>query len=369
MTSSAFFELLTSLSVQVAIVIVAASWTAGRRKQEGEAHRVWAACHFFILLLVATAVLVPHLRLFSTSWITAVVEPSTTVSLKSSLGTDLLFLWFAGAAVGCLALLLGTLHAVRILRSSKPFHLHYPACSPAAPTPAFAFQMQNGKAIQLLASPRTVTAFCWQFHRPFIVLPDRMQAFPIEELQGVVRHEMAHLAAGHPLHLFLQRLVEILFWFHPLVWWASRQAAWSREFHCDALAVATAGEAASYLRGLLRMTEQRVGFGLGLPAGLAFASGVSLIQRRVDRLARRDWGVLPVCSSFATLVAPLVLCALMASSIWLPVNAGASRRAVWSPWPRWSAVALHELGMRARDYELDGHRLRPQEHLDKGPVL
>jgi len=369
MTSSTFFESLLSLSVQVAIVIVAASWTARRRKQEGEAHRVWAACHFFILLLVATALLIPHLRLYSTSLKTAMVEPSTTATLASTFETDLLFLWFAGAAVGCLALLLGTLHAVQILRSSKPFHLNNPVGAPASPATAIALQMQNGKAVQLLTSPRTATAFCWQFHRPIIVLPDTMRTFTIEELQGVVRHEMAHLTADHPLHLFLQRLVEILFWFHPLVWWASRQAAWSREFHCDASAVATAHEAVSYLRGLLRMTEQRVEFGLGLPAGLAFASSVSMIQRRVNRIARRDWDVLPVCPSFATIFAPLVLSALMAYFIWLPVNADASNRAVWSPWPRWSAVALHELGIRARDFELDGYRLRPQEHLDKGRVL
>ena len=64
--------------------------------------------------------------------------------------------------------------------------------------------------------------------------------------------------ANHPLQLFLQRIVEILFWFHPLIWWASRQAAWSREFHCDAAAVTTAERGGVLPRGLLRMAEQTV---------------------------------------------------------------------------------------------------------------
>lgn len=362
MTLTMFFELFVSLSVQVTIVVGATAWIATRRKLEGEAHRVWAACHFLILALVALAMLFPHLRLFSSNSIAFYTEQAKTASPGSEFRSLLFFFWAVGAAVGFFALLLGMIHAVRILRSSKPFIFSDSALAQSRSAMTWQVEKQNGEAIRLVTSPRTTKAFCWQFHRPYIVLPDIMQTFPVEELRGVICHEKAHLEAGHPLHLFLQRIVEILFWFHPLVWWASRQAAWSREFHCDTSAVTTAQEAASYLRGLLRITEQRVGAGLGLPAGLNFASGESMVQRRAKRIASRDWRILPVRRSFAVVMAPLLAAFAVSLGVWLPINMGASHRSVWSPWPQWSATALHELGVTVRDFEIDSHRLRHHKH-------
>jgi len=362
MTSTAFFEYFASLSAQVTVVIGATAWIAARRKREGEAHRVWAACHFLILALVALAVLVPHLRLFPAGPISSYTEQAKTVSLSGKLETLLYFSWSVGAAVGLFALLLGMIQAVRILRSSQSFMAVDQDFSLTAAALTLYGKKQNEKVIQLLAIPKTAKAFCWQFHQPYIALPDIMQDFPAAELHGVIRHEKAHLEAGHPLHLFLQRIVEILFWFHPLVWWASRQAAWSREFHCDASAVTTAQEAVSYLRGLLRITEHRVVPRLRLPAGLNFASGESLVRRRAERIANRDWRALPIRQSFAFMVAPLIASFAVSLGIWLPVNTDATNRSVWSPWPAWSATALHELGVTVRDYEIDGHRLRHHEH-------
>ncbi len=369
MTSGAFLELFASLSTQVAIVVGVAAWLVPRRTWASEAHRVWAACHVLILMLVMLAVLVPHLRLFPATPLTVSMGSVHTAYLWNSLGAYLEYFWLTGMVFGLLMLILGMLQTICVLRSAKPFLANDPASSQAVTAILKSYRKSGGESIQLLANSRTRKAFCWQIHQPYIVLPESMQVFPVDELQCVIRHEMAHLEAGHPMHLFLQRVVEILFWFHPLVWWASRQAAWSREFYCDATAVTTPRETASYLRGLLRLSEQRMEVGLGMPAGLAFVHGVSLVQRRADRLARRNWNVAPARWPFAAMVAPVVGSALLACVIWLPVNEEASGRSVWSPWPKWTATALHELGIAARDYELDGHRVHPHEHFQHGMVL
>ena len=102
-----------------------------------------------------------------------------------------------------------------------------------------------------------MSPFCWQLHRPAIVVPDLLLDFPVEEQRAVLNHELVHLSAQHPLRLFLQRIVEALFWFHPLVWWSSRQAAAAREFRCDAQAVDSQQEVAVYLQSLLRLIEAR----------------------------------------------------------------------------------------------------------------
>ena len=54
----------------------------------------------------------------------------------------------------------------------------------------------------------------------------------------MIQHELAHVRRSDPGLLFLQRLVEVFYWFHPLVWWVALQTARYREFVCDDLVVA-----------------------------------------------------------------------------------------------------------------------------------
>jgi len=62
--------------------------------------------------------------------------------------------------------------------------------------------------------------------------------------------------AGHPLQLFMERLVTSAFWFHPAIWWASRQSALAREYACDDAAVSRQQETVSYLKALLAVAER-----------------------------------------------------------------------------------------------------------------
>jgi beta-lactamase regulating signal transducer with metallopeptidase domain len=159
----------------------------------------------------------------------------------------------------------------------------------------------------------------------------------------------------------MQRLVEAIFWFHPLVWWASRQAAAAREIRCDRDSVSSRQEVAAYLRSLLRLIELRLNEPALLPAGVGFLGDSSLLGRRANLLVE----------SFEKPNAPSVrwrpvfalgLALAFCILVWLPVNPRASRRADWSPWPRWSAQTLDAVGLPVRDYEIDGHRLDGHEH-------
>ena len=215
--------------------------------------------------------------------------------------------------------------------------------------------------IDIRICQQPVIPFCWQFNRPIIVLPEHLLKSPLEMIRPIINHELSHLDAGHPLQMFLQRLVEIIFWFHPAVWMTSRRAAEQREFFADSGAVQSRDDAIQFLKGLLLISQCR-SVSVGLPAGLAFSDRPSQIQARVARLAERDWS-LPAAPRFriprVTFVAVAVICA----AAWLPVNVVASTRGAWSPWPSWTAAALHELGVPVRDYEIDAHRLLPHDHV------
>jgi bla regulator protein BlaR1 len=225
-----------------------------------------------------------------------------------------------------------------------------------------------GKAsIRFLRSESLATPFCWQFHQPYIVLPAFLLKGHDKELNLIVRHELEHLFTGHPLQLFIQRVVEIVFWFHPMIWWASQQSSLAREFACDEAAVSEPSEIAAYLRSLLEIVERVDVNSSEGPTGLAFGGTKSIIAERARRLVRRAKGEAeggrPKIGDAGALAGLICLVAVTAL-LWLPVDVLASPQSNWSPWPRWTSAILHDMGVPARDFDRYDNRFQLRDLLD-----
>ena len=58
--------------------------------------------------------------------------------------------------------------------------------------------------------------------RPLILLPPAaLSGWSVEQLEMVLLHELAHLRRWDNLVNLLQRVLESLLFFHPVVWWLS----------------------------------------------------------------------------------------------------------------------------------------------------
>lgn len=356
MTSLTILEALVSLTAQVTLLIGLAAWLTRKQFLGPDADTCWASLHICILMLTAAAFFLPHLRLITWS------DFKPSASLPAANATCLVagricaWTWLLGAVAIVAACIGGMFRATSLVRRARADDNIEQFFRRAVPGLATA-----PKPIEIRVSTEGVSPYCWQFHDPVIVLPSLVRDFPAAEQAAIVRHELAHLRLQHPLHLFFQRLVEAIYWFHPLVWWASRQAAAAREFRCDRDSVHSRVEVADYLRCLLRLIESQLSPPEHLPAGLGFLGDTSLLGRRANVLARsQDLSAKPLKSWRAAIA--LILVGAMCSSIWLPVNPSASRRANWSPWPTWSTQALGAFGITTRDYEIDGHRFSLHEH-------
>jgi bla regulator protein BlaR1 len=353
---STFLETIGSLTLQITLMIGVVTWITCHRQAAAAADWTWSTLHGCILLVTGAAFLLPHLR--PITWAALCISSESVATQKAiDLGGQFLFwLWAGGVGVMLAALAAGMWRASKLVRDSRPdtrltrLLLESKAAALGVPL----------SPIEVRVSTVCVSPFCWQLHSPTIVVPDLLLDFPIGEQRAVLNHELVHLAAQHPLCLFLQRIVEAIFWFHPLVWWASRQAAAAREFRCDAQAVASRQEVAVYLQSLLRLIEARIPTPAALPAGLGFLGDASLLSRRADVLAETLGQRIERIRKVPTL-ATLMLVSLACVGLWLPLNPHASRRASWSPWPAWSARVLNASGIEVRDYEVDGHRLAANE--------
>jgi beta-lactamase regulating signal transducer with metallopeptidase domain len=351
MTPAALMEILTSLTLQTGVITLVAGWLTRSNDDPVRNDRIWSLAYGLIFAVSGCCLLVPHLR-----WVvfSSLTPPSWQPELYNTLELTaryLSFLWLAGCGVYLCLLVLGMVRGAMLVRSS-----------PLQSTIGSASLDHLPDQIQFRSSSLVNSPFLWQFHQPTIVLPARVLRFDADSLGAILRHEIAHFNAGHPLQLFLQRLVELVFWYHPLVWWASCKTAMSRELRCDWEAVSTPVEAESLLRGLILLLESRRRSRNSVLASLSFLGPSNRLEARTTNLLARfasEKNATEKRRSFHDSVLILVGAVVFSFTLgWLPVNPEASQRSYFSPWPVWSASAMDLLGVQVRDYEVDGHRLQ-----------
>lgn len=122
--------------------------------------------------------------------------------------------------------------------------------------------------------------------RPVIILPRIMaREWPIDQIEPVLMHEVAHIRRLDLLVNWVQMVVQILYVFHPLVWYANWRLRQERELICDDIAV---GEAArhrqAYCRSILRVVEETHANPLFVGAGIGMAERHTSLGRRMMRI-------------------------------------------------------------------------------------
>ena len=125
--------------------------------------------------------------------------------------------------------------------------------------------------------------------RPAIVLPAPVPAAMTEDLRRVLAHELAHLRRRDLGWNLLAAVVDVLFFFHPLVWLARRDYRLRQELACDAAALRATGAApAEYARTLIAVAAR------GAMPVMAFSAGVVGSRKSLERRIRAmthlsDW--------------------------------------------------------------------------------
>ncbi|MCH8618441.1 M56 family metallopeptidase [Undibacterium sp. TS12] len=94
------------------------------------------------------------------------------------------------------------------------------------------------RVVEDLSGPVTVGIV-----RPMILLPGAMlTGMPVDLLEMLVAHEMGHIKRHDYLLNLIQTAIETLLFYHPAVWWISKQIRSEREEIADAIAARVTGE-------------------------------------------------------------------------------------------------------------------------------
>ncbi|MDX9753024.1 MAG: M56 family metallopeptidase [bacterium] len=96
---------------------------------------------------------------------------------------------------------------------------------------------------------------------PVIYLPEPMlQQWEPEEMRPVLTHELAHIRNYDLWVNWLQIGLQVVYFFHPFVWYANARIRQAREEVADAIAIRTLnGKNGGYSRSILRVIEENQG--------------------------------------------------------------------------------------------------------------
>ncbi|MBN1556429.1 MAG: M56 family metallopeptidase [Phycisphaerae bacterium] len=120
--------------------------------------------------------------------------------------------------------------------------------------------------------------------RPLILLPRALpKQLPPEQVRLVIAHELTHVRRWDNLVLLLQRIAEMLLFFHPVVWlcgWVMRREA---ENACDDAVLKAYDLSVEYAESLTRVAETHHNLARRLLVN-TFAAAESNLSRRVRRI-------------------------------------------------------------------------------------
>jgi beta-lactamase regulating signal transducer with metallopeptidase domain len=116
--------------------------------------------------------------------------------------------------------------------------------------------------------------------RPVVLVPvSLVTSCPPELVEAWIAHELAHIRRYDLWVNVLQRIVETLLFYHPAVWWVSRQMRLERELCCDDLAVAVTGRRPEYAEALVAAARATRPTRAPVLAAGAFGGDTSVVQR------------------------------------------------------------------------------------------
>lgn len=194
--------------------------------------------------------------------------------------------WLAGVLCSLAVTLRQGLNLRRILQSAVPF------AGDIHDAESIAATLSLRRAPHLLQHAQIAAPCVAGWRHPAILLPpDLADRLTHTELHLALAHEMAHLRRWDLQAAVLPTLARILFFFHPLVWWAGAEWAAAREEACDTLALqATGASPVDYGKLLLKMAS-----GEPTAPALGLSPGFHGLRRRLIGLpqyaceSRRSW--------------------------------------------------------------------------------
>jgi uncharacterized protein YjbI with pentapeptide repeats/beta-lactamase regulating signal transducer with metallopeptidase domain len=230
--------------------------------------------------------------------------------MSRNLAVGVVGVWVLGALVGLVGLTAGIARVRGLKRRSSPID------GTLADELPWLTAVGPGREIYLRLSYETETPVAIGFRRPVILIPTELAtAEGLAAIEQLILHEYAHLRRNDDWTNLVQRTIERVFWFNPVVWLVGRRIALEREIASDDAVVEKTGEAHAYAASLWKLARE-----MRMPEHSVVAPGALLTRKqitvRIEQLLDAKRGRLhrSPAAALGIAVASLAAVALVASS-------------------------------------------------------
>jgi beta-lactamase regulating signal transducer with metallopeptidase domain len=141
--------------------------------------------------------------------------------------------------------------------------------------------------VPLRVTPWVSSPAVWGLLRPRVLVPPGLaESLPAGQLTWVLLHELVHVRRRDVWIASFQRLVQIVYIFHPAVCVVNRLIDLQREYACDDAAIALAGEVPrrDCAAGFLAVIERACARPAGATHALALFGSHTFLRRRMMRI-------------------------------------------------------------------------------------
>ena len=163
-----------------------------------------------------------------------------------------------------------------------------------APAPAWLDELFNAakssiglrRNVRLRVTDQAMSPAVCGLFRPVILLPQSLvEKLPPAQLRAVLLHELTHLRRGDVWANCAQALVQIVYWWHPLLWLANARTRSVREEAVDdAVMLALRDEAEAYAPTLLEVAKLAFHRPLASLGLVGILESRSALRQRIERL-------------------------------------------------------------------------------------
>jgi len=194
-----------------------------------------------------------------------------TPRLSRELALGVVGVWLAGALIGLVGLLASIVRVRGLKKRSSPLE------GDLADELPWLTDVASGREIYLRLSFETETPVAIGFRRPVILIPTELAtAAGLGGIESLILHEHAHLRRYDDWTNLVQRTIERVFWFNPIVWLVGRRIALEREIASDDAVVEKTGAAHEYATSLWRLARE-----MRMPEHAVVAPGALLTRKQI----------------------------------------------------------------------------------------
>lgn len=157
-------------------------------------------------------------------------------------------------------------------------------------------KLKISQRVGVFESYRINSAFTFGFIKPLIVLPiGFFTTLPPEQIEAVLLHELYHIKHKDYLVNILTMALEVVFFYHPVMWWLAKNIRQERENRCDDQ-VTQIMDKKVYAHALLSMESYRQSLNYAIPFSNKQSNLKMRIMRIFEQKPERNMGLKPFLS-------------------------------------------------------------------------